>query len=223
MIPAVSALALLGLTGCQKPWTAGAGPMAVPPPPVAAQADAPPPVVHSVKNDANAALAAALERFSPAYKQQGSPRVGLLVLSPGQQPFETWRVDVVGLGMIDGQPKATTLSGQAPLPGLSTSGWREEAAHVLQSSLVGAGVAVVDLPLTEWSGAEGSLPSELVFELRYVASDPLPSAQLRVLELQSGRVLVVERAAMSSAGGDAFGRATQKVLAQGLSALPGAW
>jgi hypothetical protein len=189
----------------------------------AAKGDVTPPDVHTVKNVASIELSAAVEKFRPAYLREGSPRVGLLVLGPAQQPFERWRVDVVGLGLLDGQPKVTTLSGKSPLPGLATAGWKEEAAHVLQSTLVDAGVAVVDLPLEQWTATGDELPSDLVFELRWVNSDPLPAAQLRVLDVRTGRVLAVERASVAGAGGDAIGPASQKVLAQGLGTLSQSW
>ncbi|MDP6931647.1 MAG: hypothetical protein QGG40_01965 [Myxococcota bacterium] len=208
-------LSMLLAWGCTT-WTQGAPPSVLPeaPPPSATAPD-----THGIVTRPDVELKTAIENFAPVYAWAGEPRLGLLVLGPDDAPFETWRLELGGSRLEGGEliSSTSTVETQSSLPGLPTTGWREDAAHVLQDNLVSGGMRVVDLAVATWA-SDDAPPADWIFELRWVQSRPLPSAQLRVMDLANGEVMAIERVTATQSG-EAFGRATERALAQTLETL----
>lgn len=209
---------LPGLFAIALPWA------------LSAPAEAPAAEVHTVKDVVGRRMADAMDAFVPAWKRAGEPRMGLLVLGPGQRPFETWRLEVLGLAASDGP---TSVRGREALPALPVAGWRARAASELEAALVRGGVTVIDLAAADWASAaptadqggdaSARLPADVVIEVRYVPRDPVPQTRVRALRLKDGALLAVAEAPVGDRSDLGFAAATRKATAEVLEALTQRW
>lgn len=212
-----SALLLPLLLGCAAPWTAGAGPMVVPPAPAASAAKGAARVErdpHVLRKPVDQALEVGQAAVRQRLGERAAPRVAILVLNADEQPFQSSSTAITAVNLASGQVTSTTVTSASPLPGLTGAGWKEEPSHALQESLLAAGLRVIDLPVAQWKADPSTVPAELLFELRAVQSDPLPELELRVIRMGSGEVLSVARAPVAplSDRGDAAALAARQAL-----------
>lgn len=181
-------VAWLWATGCAAPWTLGAPPLEPVAPAVVA---APVPDERDVLSPPERPLDAVLDTFVAAYRQGGSPTLGLRVVgTDGAASF------------------ACGASAGGPVSGV---------VDTLSERLRAAGVRVVDLCVA--LAAQKTPPADLLLDLGEVFPDAIPVVEVRLISGRDGRILSTAREAVPVLGevaipDGAIERAVARVLAE---------